>query len=143
MLSFITSMLVDGRGAPPGRDEHCLWAGLCLPYNLQRPSVLGTPTSLPEPPCPPAAPPPLLCSLGAPAITPLKATHRMWSAMELPLLRNVYCFICQIHESELLTERLARGIGCGEGGPLSWSWSAPMTPSVTWEPLRPPTLPGS
>lgn len=74
----------------------------------------------------------------SPPSKPPTGCGRPWSC-----LFCVTFIICQIHESELLTERLARGIGCGEGGPLSWSWSAPMTPSVTWEPLRPPTLPGS
>lgn len=116
MLPFIISGLEapPGPEAPPGRDEHFLQAGLCLPYNLQRPSDLGLPASPPDSLCAPGLPHLPLCllpSLGAPAINPLKATHRMWSTMDLPLLRNIYSVLFANCNSELFTEGLVRDRG--------------------------------
>lgn len=48
-----------------------------------------------------------------------KATHRMWSAMDLPLLRNIYSVLFAKYESELLTMVLTRGWDCGGGSPPS------------------------
>lgn len=46
-----------------------------------------------------------------------KATHRMWSAMDLPLLRNIYSVLFAKYETELLTLGLTRGRACWGGSP--------------------------
>ena len=140
MLTFIiTSGPADGsEEAPPGRDELCLQVGLCLTYNLQRPSALGAPASLLD--SLHARPTSLSISLGALAVArrhpPPKPTHRMWSAMELPLLRNAYSVLFAKYESELFTEGqglLGREAHLAPSHPLAWSWSPAMTPGITWE----------
>lgn len=57
-VNFYHKQLADapGGGAPPGRDEHCLQAGLCLPCSLQRPSDPGVPASPPASFCAPQLP---------------------------------------------------------------------------------------
>jgi hypothetical protein len=69
------------------------------------------PQAYPHTACMPlAALPPTLPSLGAPAVTPPHtASHRMWSAMDSPLLRNIYSVLFAKHESlELLTKGRGR-----------------------------------
>lgn len=55
-----------------------------------------------------------------------KATHRMWSAMDLPLLRNMYSVLFAKYESEFLTPGLTRGRACWGGSPkLQSSFNTP------------------
>lgn len=68
---------------------------------------------------PPAAPLPTLFSWDSSYHPPLpKATHRMWSAMDLPLLRNIYSVLFAKYESELLAMGLTGGWDCWGGSPL-------------------------
>lgn len=41
----------------------------------------------------------------------------MWSAMDLPLLRNIYSVLFAKYDSELLTVGLTRGRACWGGSP--------------------------
>lgn len=66
-----------------------------------------------------------------------KATHRMWSAMDLPLLRNIYSVLFAKYESESLTMGLTRGWDCWGGSPPS---ALPGTPPYqpAYFSLKPP-----